>query len=74
MITIILISAIVYVSVGVVTSLVLYVRSGGYRSIDEIIDDCFLWPLAVLGAFVALTGIGVKKVGDWIIARRAKGE
>ena len=74
MITIILISAIVYVSIGVVTSLVIYVHSEGYRDEDKVIVDCFLWPMVAAGAFCILTGMGVKKVGDWILARRPKAE
>lgn len=74
MMSAILISAIVYVFVGVVTSLVIYVRSGGYRNIDEVMDDCFLWPLSALGAVFVLTARFVKWIGDWILAVRAKGE
>lgn len=74
MITIILISAIVYVSVGVIAAIILYVRCDGYRDADEVVGDCFLWPLVVLGAGFILTGQFVKWVGDWILARRAKAE
>lgn len=74
MISIILISAIVYVSVGVVAAIILYVRCDGYRDADEVVADCFLWPLVVLGAGAIATGQFVKWVGDWILARRAKAE
>ena len=74
MITIILISAIVYVSVGVVMSLAIYVYSKGYRDEDKVVVDCFLWPMIILGAGVIATVPFVKWVGDWILARGAKAE
>lgn len=73
MITTVLTSAFAYLVIGLVASIISYVRADGERDEDDIIFDVFLWPLLVLGAVLVLTSKATRWIGGWILARRAKG-
>lgn len=73
MITTILTSVFAYLVIGLVASIISYVRADGERDEDDIIFDIFLWPLLVLGAVLVLASKATRWIGGWILARRAKG-
>lgn len=63
-------AVLIYVLIGFVFALSVYVTHDGDRNEDDVICDFFLWPILLLGAILVVSAKATKAVGNWILKLR----
>ena len=70
MILSIAVAVLIYVLIGFVFAVSVYVSHDGDRQEDDLICDFFLWPILLLGAILVLSAKVTRSVGNRILKLR----